>query len=342
MSLFIHRRSMVLVFAAAIFLLAPSAFAGFIDFEDGTDGAVIASTIDGLEFTTTMGYDWIYGDWREGYNGPYPNGSYYSDGNFFAWLGPNQGSGVITFTLSFATYLEIGYSSSSYVYLEAYDVNDVLLDSDMGDGNTGTGVLDYLRVDSPDMAYVIVHDTGNYWLIDNLSTDAVYECTEDAHCDDGVFCNGAEACVQYQCQEGTPLDCSDDGAFCNGNEYCSELDQACAHTGWPCAEDSLWCNGWETCDEEIDACVSFEAPCSDDGIFLNGTEGCDELIDECTHSGNPVWELCPCDDDWKNHGKYVSCVAHVCEGFLDEGYITEEEKDELVSTAAQSDCGKKK
>jgi photosystem II stability/assembly factor-like uncharacterized protein len=91
----------------AVFLLPPAAAHadGFIDFENGTDGAPIRSTIAGLQFTTTEGYDWIYGDWRTGdYNGPYPDGACYSNGNFFA--------------------------------------------------------------------YVLLHNSGNYWLIDDLSTDA--------------------------------------------------------------------------------------------------------------------------------------------------------------------------
>ena len=85
---------------------------GYIDFEDGTDGESIQSTIPGLEFITTQGYDWIYGDWRTGnYNGKYPDGPYTSNGNFFAGLGPNQGDGVINFTQSDATYLSGGVST---------------------------------------------------------------------------------------------------------------------------------------------------------------------------------------------------------------------------------------
>ena len=41
-----------------------------------------------MRFTTTDGYDWVYGDWRtDDYNGKYPDGAYTSNGNFFAWLG---------------------------------------------------------------------------------------------------------------------------------------------------------------------------------------------------------------------------------------------------------------
>jgi len=48
----------------------------------------------------------------------------------------------------------------------------------------------------------------------------------------------------------------------------------------------------------------------------------------------------PC-GDWKNHGEYVSCVAHAVNEAVENGDITEEEGDEIVSEAAESDIGKK-
>jgi hypothetical protein len=49
---------------------------------------------------------------------------------------------------------------------------------------------------------------------------------------------------------------------------------------------------------------------------------------------------CACDDDWKNHGQYVKCVVFAAGDLVDAGIISEEEKDEIVSEAAESDCGK--
>jgi len=57
-------------------------------------------------------------------------------------------------------------------------------------------------------------------------------------------------------------------------------------------------------------------------------------------AGCSIAQLCPCDNEWKNHGKYVSCVAHAAEDFVDFGLMTEVEKGETVSAAAQSACGK--
>jgi thrombospondin type 3 repeat protein len=59
--------------------------------------------------------------------------------------------------------------------------------------------------------------------------------------------------------------------------------------------------------------------------------------DACDHD---VATYCPCENDWKNHGQYVSCVAHVSEEFVDQGYLTQDQRAVIISTAAQSDCGK--
>ena len=62
-------------------------------------------------------------------------------------------------------------------------------------------------------------------------------------------------------------------------------------------------------------------------------------VDECVES------LCPCvndDEPWKNHGKYVTCVSQALDEMVDVGYLAEEDKDTYMSSAAKSDCGKKK
>lgn len=295
-------RSISILTAILVFCVG-QAFAGFINFEDGVDGQAIASTIPGLEFTHTGGYDWVYGDWRTGdYNGPYPYGpdpfksQYYSDGNFFAWLGIYQGSGIITFTQSYATYFQIGYSTPSIFYLKAYDDQGSLLDQDIGYDNLDTGRMDYLRVEAPGMAYVLLHDSGNYWLVDNLETDAIQQCTVDAHCDDGVYCNGEEYCEQWMCYDGDPVACEDDALYCNGDEECSEQEQGCIHTGLICEDDGLFCNGDEICSEQEQGCTHTGFVCEDDGLFCNGDELCSEDAQGCSHSGDPCTDE-TCDEE---------------------------------------------
>lgn len=140
-----------------------------MDFEDGSDRAPIRSTIPGMTFITTQGYDWIYGDWRTGlYNGPYPNGAYTSNGNFFAWLGENQGSGRIDFDAAATRRVSLLTSNARGTVLEAYDASGNLIASDSTGPNINTGQLARLTVDSPGIDHVIVHDRGNFWLIDDL------------------------------------------------------------------------------------------------------------------------------------------------------------------------------
>lgn len=150
---------------------------GFIDFESGIDGQPIKSTIPGLEFITTNGQDWIYADWRAGtYNGKYPGGNYTSNGNFFAWLGPNQGDGRINFIKGGATYLSFSISTANSVTLRGYAANGALLaQKTFSGGNLNTGFMNELRIDTTSdrkFSYAIVSGQANYWLIDDLSTDA--------------------------------------------------------------------------------------------------------------------------------------------------------------------------
>ena len=57
-------------------------------------------------------------------------------------------------------------------------------------------------------------------------------------------------------------------------------------------------------------------------------------------------ELVPCSGpltggSWKNHGAYVSAIAHAAHDFVAQGLISGSEKGAIVSKAAQSDGGKK-
>lgn len=57
-------------------------------------------------------------------------------------------------------------------------------------------------------------------------------------------------------------------------------------------------------------------------------ENCDGSLGEC----DPFAE-------WRNHGQFVRCVAHEVNDLRDAGLISDEEGDDLVSTAAGSDVG---
>jgi hypothetical protein len=69
-----------------------------------------------------------------------------------------------------------------------------------------------------------------------------------------------------------------------------------------------------------------------------------ELVDA---NGCSLDQLAPCSGPasggaWKNHGQYVSSVAHAAREFVAEGLLSSEQAAEIVSQAAQSDCGTKR
>ncbi|HLD39601.1 MAG TPA: putative metal-binding motif-containing protein [Candidatus Nanoarchaeia archaeon] len=51
-------------------------------------------------------------------------------------------------------------------------------------------------------------------------------------------------------------------------------------------------------------------------------------------------KLCNPEDNWKNHGNFVSCVTKESERLLKQKLITKEEKDKIISDAAKSNIGK--
>ncbi|MHC4698216.1 MAG: M4 family metallopeptidase [Planctomycetota bacterium] len=86
---------------------------------------------------------------------------------------------------------------------------------------------------------------GGYdgWYVDNFT---VYVCTcdNDAFCDDGVFCNGAETCVGGFCRKGDEP-CADD--------YCDEADTACIPAVFWDDFNNGNLRGWELASEENSA-----------------------------------------------------------------------------------------
>ena len=148
----------------------------FVDFEYLTEGSVLGDVVPGVRFTTTSGYDWRVGRFSSGnYNGKYPYGSYTSEGDAFAWMGPAQGSGIITTTVGKASYFSFMTSTYSGVTVDAYDeYGNFLESSGWATNNLNTGTMDRLVIhrQMADIRYVVVHDAGDYWLLDSMVTDA--------------------------------------------------------------------------------------------------------------------------------------------------------------------------
>jgi hypothetical protein len=150
---------------------------GSIDFERYTDGTPLSNgAINGVQFTTTGGYTWVVGDWTTGnYNGKYPTGAYTSQGERWAWLGTQQGAGRIDFASGRASAFSLLVSNTTPVQLDAYGGDGTLLATAGPDSsNSNTGHMTELKItrDAPDIAFLIVHDTGNFFLVDSICTNA--------------------------------------------------------------------------------------------------------------------------------------------------------------------------
>lgn len=173
----------VLVLAVLTLGLSVAAQAFYMDFEEGlgNDGGLIAG-VPGVTFTTSSGTDWAYLDHSTGsYNTNSidlvtGSGAYQMYGNVAAWLGVSQDWGRIDFDDQTGTWFQVGVTSTSAFYVEAYDINDNLIDvATLASSNIYGSDMAFLRVDAPansTIAWVKMHDSGNYWLADNMSGDA--------------------------------------------------------------------------------------------------------------------------------------------------------------------------
>ncbi len=150
--------------------------------------------------------------------------------------------------------------------------------------------------------------TLNTWSlhIDAVGSNPCTGCTNNAQCDDGVFCNGAETCVASSCQAGTAVNC-DDGVGCT-TDSCNEGTASCDNvTNNGNCDDGLFCNGSETCDAALDCQAGSAVNCNDgigctDDSCNEGTNSCDNV----TNNGN-------CDDGIFCNGAEVCDVALDCQ-----------------------------
>jgi hypothetical protein len=157
-----------------------------------------------------------------------------------------------------------------------------------------------------------------------------------------VSSNADEAtiCVPSVTECSTPAECGIEIDDCGEPIDCGE----CA-VGYNCVDNI--CEEVVICVPETECSAASECGTEPDGCPDGGTIDCGTCDDGFTCNAANICEEtpdidCACDDDWKNHGQYVKCVAHATGALVEDGLITEDEKDDIVSDAAESDCGSKK
>ena len=86
------------------------------------------------------------------------------------------------------------------------------------------------------------------------------ECTVNADCDDGLFCNGSETCNAGSCQAGSAPNC-DDAVGCT-DDSCNENTDSCDNT--PDCDDGVSCTD-DSCNVGTDSCDNVPNDDDDDG-----------------------------------------------------------------------------
>jgi hypothetical protein len=126
---------------------------------------------------------------------------------------------------------------------------DVYVDDVLG----GAGISHYEDYPSSSVTH-ISFSTGTAaqgdFFVDNVG-ECADGCIDNAECDDGEFCNGAEECISGICQPGADP--------CPG-QLCDEVSETCVDclSDSDC-EDTVFCNGDETC--VSGACQPGTDPC---------------------------------------------------------------------------------
>ena len=132
------------------------------------------------------------------------------------------------------------------------------------------------------------------------------QCTVNADCDDGAWCNGAEVCNAGTCEAGTAPSC-DDGVSCT-DDSCNEGTDSCDNvTNDGNCDNGLFCDGAETCDA-VNGCQAGTAPNCDDGVSCTD-DSCNEGTDSCDNVTNDS----NCDDGLFCNGSETCDAVNGCQ-----------------------------
>ncbi len=94
---------------------------------------------------------------------------------------------------------------------------------------------------------------------------------------------------------------------------------------------------------ELATVAPASADADGDGVPDTGDQCPDTPAGEVVNAaGCSISQLVPATWPWRNHGEYVSAVAHVAAEFAAQGLLTRAQQDAIVAAAARSDIGKRR
>lgn len=151
-------------------------------------------------------------------------------------------------------------------------------------------------------------DTGNppgAAVADLGAYELQFQCSTNAQCDDGRYCNGQESCQSGTCSPGQTVVCTD-SVSCT-HDSCSEMTRNCTHApDDSLCDNAVFCDGAETCNPTT-GCMSGSAPICDDQISCT-VDQCDLVADRCSFEADSAL----CDDSVFCNGA-EACTATGCE-----------------------------
>jgi len=179
------------------------------------------------------------------------------------------------------------------------------------------------------------------------------ECTVNADCDDGLWCNGEETCVDQSCQAGSdpcPVGCDEANDLCTsticGNGTC-EVGEDCGSCGQDCPRfESGFC-GNGTCEPSLgEDCLSCSQDCNGkqngnpSGRFCCGDAStpCSDSrcsVDAWSCSSSTAGSTCCGDGTCEGLETSVNCLADCPEAVCGDGNCDAGED----SCACAADCG---
>ncbi|HUU01659.1 MAG TPA: right-handed parallel beta-helix repeat-containing protein [Myxococcota bacterium] len=174
-----------------------------------------------------------------------------------------------------------------------------------------------------------------------VDVNAWINAEDGTACDNGMYCDGADTCLDGACAVHGGDPCGDD-LFCNGVEVCDEQSHACLHPNDACAEG-------ESCLEDEDRCCTAHdhLDCGADGdvVWIDSCGQEVEVAEDCpaAPNGGCLSAACVCLAGWTGTdcGRCVVYVTTDGDDDANDGSAWDQAKATLnaaITAATEAGC----